>query len=87
MEAATETLVIGLGNSARGDDALGPVAIERLRPRLPEHVRSLCHGGEAVSLMEAWGQADHVIVIDAVCSRCTLYRRSWSTKPGKQASS
>lgn len=34
-------LIIGIGNPSRGDDALGPLLIERLAARLPEDVELL----------------------------------------------
>jgi hydrogenase maturation protease len=36
-------LLIGYGNRLRGDDALGPMAVERLRPLLPDAELLSCH--------------------------------------------
>ena len=59
-------LLIGYGNTLRGDDALGPVAIERLRLLLPEAELISCHqlGPELAERMAA---CDLVLFIDATC--------------------
>ena len=59
-------LLIGYGNTLRGDDALGPVAIERLRLLLPEAELISCHqlGPELAERMAA---CDLAIFIDATC--------------------
>jgi hydrogenase maturation protease len=36
-------LLVGYGNTLRGDDALGPMAVERLRPQLPDTDCLSCH--------------------------------------------
>lgn len=62
------TLVIGVGNTYRGDDAAGILTARRLiELDLPE-VEILQHRGEGASLMEALKERDSVIVIDAVQS-------------------
>ncbi|MCF8167363.1 MAG: hydrogenase maturation protease [Rhodoferax sp.] len=33
------TLVLGWGNLSRGDDALGPLFVDQLRARIPEHLK------------------------------------------------
>lgn len=57
-------LLIGYGNTLRGDDALGPLAIERLRALLPEAEFVSCHqlGPELAGQMAA---CDLAIFIDA----------------------
>jgi hydrogenase maturation protease len=64
---ATEpTLVIGVGNRYRGDDAVGLAAAERLKQlHLPGINVKLCPSG-GLGLWEAWQDADSVIIIDAV---------------------
>jgi len=62
------TLIIGLGNQYRRDDAVGLVVARRLKEAAPEHVRVLEESGEGTSLMESWKGADTVILIDAVHS-------------------
>jgi hydrogenase maturation protease len=62
------TLVIGLGNQYRRDDAVGLIVARCLRERAPEHVRVLEESSEGAALMESWKDADAVILIDAVHS-------------------
>ena len=59
-------LVIGIGNRLRGDDAVGPLVADVVGARHP--VRVIEHGGESLSLMNAWSGADAVVLIDAVRS-------------------
>ena len=61
-------LIIGLGNSLRGDDAAGLMAARRLAPRLPRDVRVLELPGGGTDLLECWRDADFVVVVDAVQS-------------------
>ena len=71
------TLVIGVGHADRGDDALGPLVVERMGKRSSPSVRVECCRGEATSLMDAWRGADKVLLIDAVSSGAapgTLHR-------------
>ena len=56
-------MIIGVGNSDRGDDAAGWLAARRLRS-LGLDARE--HSGEGVALLEAWTGAGRVILIDAV---------------------
>jgi hydrogenase maturation protease len=58
------TLVVGLG-SPHGDDRLGWVAVERLRPRLPAGVLALALGS-GLELLDCLGDHDRAVVIDAV---------------------
>jgi hydrogenase maturation protease len=62
----TDTLVIGLGNSWRGDDGAGPAVARGLRDAVLARVHA--YEGEPVGLIEHWASADAVIVIDAVSS-------------------
>jgi hydrogenase maturation protease len=57
-------LILGIGNPIRGDDALGIVVAERLRPHVDADVSSGCVAGLGV-LDEITGY-DEVIVIDAI---------------------
>lgn len=59
-------LLIGYGNTLRGDDALGPMAAERLRALLPEAECVSCHqlGPELAGQMAAF---DAVLFLDASC--------------------
>ena len=59
-------LLIGYGNTLRGDDALGPLAIEQLRPLLPEAEFVSCQQ-LAPELAEPLARCDLAIFIDAAC--------------------
>jgi hydrogenase maturation protease len=78
------TLIIGLGNQYRRDDAVGLIVARRLKEAAPEHVRVLEESGEGAALMELWKDADAVILIDAVHSGAkpgTLRRLDADTQP------
>lgn len=62
-------VVIGVGNEFRRDDGVGP-AVARAVSALG--VRAEITDGDPVRLMEAWADADLVVVVDAV--RCTPAR-------------
>ena len=64
----SRTLIIGLGNEYRRDDAVGLVVARRLREAAPESVLVLEETGEGAALLESWQDADTVILIDAVQS-------------------
>jgi hydrogenase maturation protease len=73
----TCTVVIGVGNPLRGDDAAGVVVAERLRPRVPEGVEVVACDEEPSRLMDAWEGADSVVLVDTVSSGAppgTLHR-------------
>jgi len=62
------SLIIGLGNQYRRDDAVGLTVARRLKEAAPAHVRVLEESGESTALMDSWQGADTVILIDAVHS-------------------
>lgn len=73
----TRTVVIGIGNPLRGDDAAGVAVAERLRPRVPEGVEVVSCNQEPSRLIEAWEGADGVVLVDSVSSGAppgTLHR-------------
>jgi hydrogenase maturation protease len=61
-------LIIGMGNEYRRDDAAGLVAARRLKEAALEHIRVREESGEGTALIEAWKDADAVILIDALHS-------------------
>jgi hydrogenase maturation protease len=61
-------LVIGVGNSDRGDDAVGLAVARRVRTTAPPDVAVTELDGDQLALLEAWDGADDVHVVDAVCS-------------------
>jgi hydrogenase maturation protease len=78
------TLIIGLGNEYRHDDAVGLVVARRLRQAAPKSVRVLEETGEGASLLESWQDAEMVILIDAVQSGAapgTLHRLDAHAQP------
>ncbi len=78
------TLVIGLGNDYRRDDAVGLAVARRLKDAVPGHVRVLEQSGEGTALIESWKDADTVILIDAVYSGAapgTLHRFDAHAQP------
>src|ERR1700687_1242136 len=56
-------LVIGCGNRDRSDDGAGVMVAERVREL---GVQAEISSGESLALIEAWSQADDVILVDAV---------------------
>jgi hydrogenase maturation protease len=65
-----ETVVIGVGNTWRGDDAVGPVVAQRLQQDLGDiqSVTVFMESGEGCRLLEAWQGAEAVFLIDVVQS-------------------
>lgn len=62
------TLVIGIGNPERGDDAAGRVVARRLAGALPEGVEVAEHDGEATSLLARIEGTGTVYCVDACLS-------------------
>ena len=61
-------VVVGVGNALRGDDAVGIAVAERLRGRVPEDVDIVECEQEPSRLLDAWGDADLALVVDACAS-------------------
>jgi hydrogenase maturation protease len=61
----SDTVIIGVGNPFRGDDGVGRIVSQRLKAKLPPGAEVFESIGEALSLMELWGSAPKVILIDA----------------------
>lgn len=59
----SEPLVIGIGNTDRGDDGVGPLIASRLTQRCGARV--IVRNGDALALIEDWVGAEAVILIDA----------------------
>ena len=62
------TLVIGIGNLDRGDDAAGLVAARKVRAAAPAGVAVVELDGDQIALLDAWDGAADVYVVDATCS-------------------
>jgi hydrogenase maturation protease len=71
LSRTPKILVVGTGNSWRGDDAIGLEAATALRERLPKSVRVLATEAEQSSLMDEWEGCDTVLIVDAVHSDAT----------------
>jgi hydrogenase maturation protease len=63
-----QTLVIGIGNIFRGDDAAGLIAARRLRELELPGVEVLERDGDVANLEANWQGAARVIVVDAVAA-------------------
>lgn len=61
-------VVVGVGNALRGDDAVGIVVAERLRGLVPADVDVVECEQEPSRLLDAWGNADVALVVDACAS-------------------
>ncbi|MGI9594858.1 MAG: hydrogenase maturation protease [Acidimicrobiales bacterium] len=61
------TVVIGIGNPMRGDDGVGPWAVEQLgRPTVPPNIDLVTLDGEPTRLVDAWKGRRLAVVIDAI---------------------
>lgn len=58
-------LIIGIGNRDRGDDAVGPIAAERLVARAFSAAE---HSADGAALLELWDGHERVILVDAMRS-------------------
>jgi hydrogenase maturation protease len=67
------TLIIGVGNEFRCDDAAGIFTARKLKELLPEEITVLESDGDGAKLMDLWNGHSNVILIDAV---------SFGTAPG-----
>lgn len=62
------TLVIGIGNLYRSDDAVGLVVARRIKALNPARLTVVEQSGEGAALLAAWQDAPSVIVVDAMNS-------------------
>lgn len=60
------TVVIGIGNADRGDDAIGLLVARRLKEKVQPNVHVLESTGDPADLMQRWGDNQRVIAIDAM---------------------
>jgi hydrogenase maturation protease len=63
-----KAIVIGIGNEMRGDDGAGPAVARNVGKAGLPGVRVITLAGDGVSVMDAFGGADTVFLIDAVRS-------------------
>lgn len=62
----TTTQIIGIGNTDRGDDAAGPAVVAALESRSLHEVTLRCARGDVLALIDDWGGAERVFLIDAM---------------------
>lgn len=62
------TILIGIGNANRGDDAVGVLIARAARERLGDSVVVRERSGETMGLIEAWTGYGRAIVVDAMLS-------------------
>jgi hydrogenase maturation protease len=73
MSRSSPTLIIGVGNAYRSDDAVGLVAVQTLKAKNLPDTLCLESDGDGTTLIDTWSNTDRVILIDAISS---------STQPG-----
>jgi hydrogenase maturation protease len=69
----TPTLIIGVGNEFRCDDAAGIIAAKKLKDLLSDDIAVFESDGDGAKIMDVWNGHSNVILIDAV---------SFGTSPG-----
>lgn len=62
------TLVIGIGNDFRRDDAAGLITVQHLKRIAGNKARYLEQSGDGTLLIEAWKDNERVVLIDAAQS-------------------
>lgn len=66
--AASDRLVLGIGNPDRGDDAVGPEVVRRLRGALPKDVVVAIAAGEFAGILTRLERAEVAYLVDACTS-------------------
>ncbi len=82
--AAPRTIVIGIGNPDRGDDAAGRILARLLRRQLPRDIEVIELAGEATALLARLDGAEAVYLVDACVSGAipgTVRRFDLSAEP------
>jgi hydrogenase maturation protease len=78
------SLIIGVGNLYRSDDAVGILIARKLQDMVPDRVSIKELSGEGTSLMDSWQGHDRVYVVDAVSSGSSpgsIHRMDASREP------
>jgi len=75
-------LVAAIGNSDRGDDAVGPAIARRLRGRVPSGISVLELGGDALALIEQFRNAwiPPAVAQAPIVTKCRERRRTRSMR-------
>lgn len=66
MKKRIKTLVIGIGNEFRCDDAIGIITARKLKDKKNENFDVAENNGDGASLIDRWTGYETVILIDAV---------------------
>lgn len=66
--AGAHTILVGVGNEFRNDDALGILVAREIRRRKFPGITVVERSGEGAALMDTWAGAELVIVVDAIYS-------------------
>lgn len=66
MNRSPGAVLIGIGNTYRRDDGVGPGVASAVSAISPADVAVVTCGGDAAALIEAWSGADCVVLVDAV---------------------
>jgi hydrogenase maturation protease len=64
----SRTVLIGVGNAFRGDDAAGREVARRVQERVPDELEVVVCELEPTRLIDAWEGADAALVVDALSS-------------------
>ncbi len=62
-----KTVLVGIGNEFRSDDALGILIARELRRRHLGEIQIVEVEGNFPSLLDVWDGADNLLIVDAVC--------------------
>ena len=68
MKPDNKTIVIGIGNEYRCDDAAGFLVVRKLKEKNIPSVKVIEHNGDGVSLMDIWQDYSRIIIVDAMQS-------------------
>jgi hydrogenase maturation protease len=78
------TVVIGIGNAFRGDDAAGRAVAKRVQERAPAELDVVVCELEPTRLIDAWDGAELAVLVDAVSSGAepgTVHRFDATSEP------
>jgi hydrogenase maturation protease len=84
LSTKPHTLIIGIGNEYRRDDAAGLVVARRLHEKKLARVSVVEQSGEGANLIEQWKGTESVILVDAVHSGSapgTIFRFDAAVEP------
>lgn len=63
-DAASDVVLIGLGNRFGGDDAIGPLVAHRIAERCPS-LAVVEGAGDALAILDAWRGFERAVIVDA----------------------